>query len=204
MKKLPNKSTLLFGVALAVCAFAAPMASAASWSPLGSNETLFSSNLALTQSIGGGLMLGMSCASSTVATTVTSAAVLRINSVTFANCSGTGIGVGCTVTPTGTNFPWTATAVSTTNIQIHDIRVALRYETKPGGATHCDSAVHNTNATWTGTLTGGSWEPSSTAPNRVLRFTSAPGTVFHGIASQPAFVTGSLRNAGGSMLDVLM
>jgi hypothetical protein len=203
MGKLWKNRVLLFAIASAVFALA-PMASAASWSPIGTSQTLISSNLAVTQSLGGGLMLGASCASSTFGTVVTSAAVLTINGATFATCSGTGIANGCTVTATGTGFPWKATAVSTTNIQIHGIRVDVRFATAPGGATPCTAGVHNTSLVWTGTLTGGSWDPSGTLADRTLTFSNAPGTVFHGTSTQPAFVNGIIRNGCCAALDVLM
>ncbi|HEX5923662.1 MAG TPA: hypothetical protein VFY45_07505 [Baekduia sp.] len=204
MKKLSKKSVLLFGAVLAVCAFAAPMASAASWSPIGTTARLASTNLGFSQAIGGGLTVGSSCALSTFDGDVASAAVLTITGGRFDNCVGTGLAAGCTVTATGTRFHWTATGVSTTDIQIHGIHVDVRFETAPGGGA-CNSLVHNTNITLTGTLTGGSFDPSSIGLNRKVTFVNASGLVSHSALANgaPTLVTGTFFDPAGE-LNLLM
>jgi hypothetical protein len=200
MKKLSKKSALLFGAALAVCAFAAPMASAASWSVIGTGHTLASHNLAYSQAIGGGLTVGMSCASTSFGTTVTTAALLTINSGTFSNCRGTGVAAGCTVTLTGTKFPWSGTAPTTTSIQIHGIHIDWRYETAPGGAT-CNSLVHNQNMTVTGTLTSIIFDPSSVGTNRRLTLINSSGLVSHSALANgaPTLLNGTFSDVAGTL-----
>jgi hypothetical protein len=200
MKKLSKKSVLLFGAVLAVCAFAAPMASAASWSVVGTNHTLSSHNLAFSQAIGGGLTIGSSCASSSFATTVTSAAELTISSGTFSNCRGTSLAAGCTVTATGTNFPWSATAPTTTSITIRGINVNVRFETAPGGGA-CNALVHNQNIILTGTLTGGVADPSAIGANRRVTFTNASGLVSHSALANgaPTLVNGTFGDPAGTL-----
>ncbi|HEX5923651.1 MAG TPA: hypothetical protein VFY45_07450, partial [Baekduia sp.] len=129
MKMLSEKSVLLFGVALAVGAFAAPMAAAASWSVVGTTHQLTSNNLQFSQAIGGGLSIGASCATAQFDTDVTSASRLTITGGRFDNCIGTGIAAGCTVTSTKTRFPWTVTAPTTTTIQIHGVHIDWWFET---------------------------------------------------------------------------
>ncbi|HEX5923657.1 MAG TPA: hypothetical protein VFY45_07480 [Baekduia sp.] len=202
MMMLSRRSGLLFGVVLAVCAFVVPMASAASWSAVGTTHQLTSTNLAFSQAIGGGLTTGISCAATQFDSDVTTAAVLTITAGRFVNCRGTGIAAGCTLTGTGTRFPWTATAPTTTSIQIHNIHIDWRYETAPGGGTgSCNALVHNTNSTWTGTLTGGVWDPSSIGANRRITFVNASGLVSHSVIANgaPTLVNGTFFDPTGTL-----
>jgi hypothetical protein len=201
MQKLPKKSVLLFGAVLAVCAFAAPMASAASWSAVGTNHTLTSHNFSFSQALGGGLVIAASCSSTSLTTGVTSATLLTITSGTFSNCSGSGLGAGCTLTLTGTKFPWTVTAPTTTSIQIHGIHIDWRYETRPGGATPCNALVHNQSFTLTGTLTGGAWDASSIGLDRRITFINASGLISHSQFANgaPTLVNGTFGDPGGTL-----
>jgi hypothetical protein len=201
MKKFSARSGLLFGVVLAVCAFAVPsMASAASWAGLGTHQ-LFSPNLQFSAvepaPVG---LVGSSCADSQFDAHVVNAAVVEITGVRFLRCtggagfSGTGAQDDCTVTATGTNFPWTATARTTTDIQIHQIDVDVRFEVNPAGGT---CTVAGNTARVTGTLTSGSFDPSATPANRRITFTSAPGLTAHVLGTglnAPAAVTGQFRD----------
>lgn len=200
MKTLLRKSALYFGAMLAVCAFAVPsMASAANWSPVGTTHQLFSNNLSFTVPVGGGLIIGSSCAATEFDANVVSASIVAITGVTFKNCQATGIAAGCTITTTGTRYPWTATAAATNNLQIHGIHVDVRAETAPGGG-GCNGLVHNKDYTYTGTLTGGSWDPSAVGVNRTITFTNATGTTLHaGIGSLPAIVNGNFRDTAGTL-----
>jgi adhesin HecA-like repeat protein len=201
MKKLSKKIALLFGAVLAVCAFAAPMASAASFFQVGTTHQLTSNDLGFSQAIGGGLTTGLSCATTQFDSDVTSAAVLTITGGRLDNCRGTGIAAGCTVTATGTKFPWTATAPTTASIQIHGIHVDVRYETAPGGATPCNALLHNQNVTWTGTLTGGVFDPSAIGTNRRITFVNASGIVSHSALANGAatLFSFSLRDPAGTL-----
>jgi hypothetical protein len=200
MNKLPRKSGLLFGMVLAACAFMAPMASAASWSVVGTTHQLIADDLAFTQSIGGGLSIGATCTTSQFDVDVTSAAVVTFTGGRFDNCRGTGLAAGCTVTATGTRFPWTMTAATTTNIQIHSIHVDWRFETAPGGGA-CNALTHGLDVTVTGTLTGGVWDPSALGVNRRATFTHTDGLVSHSLLANgaPIFWSARFRDPAGTL-----
>jgi hypothetical protein len=163
MKKLSHKSVLLFGAMLAVCAFVPSMASAASWSPLGSAHTLLGPGLAFTahtSPLGG--PAGSSCATTTFGSNVASANTIEITSASFVNCMGSGAASPCTATVVPTGLPWTATATSTTNVQIHGVQIDLVFENTPGAAA-CPAAGAKTLLT--GTLSNGSWSPATNTVN---------------------------------------
>jgi hypothetical protein len=202
MKKFSKKGVLLFGGVLAVCAFAAPMASAASWAVVGTPHTLASANLSFTAGAGTGAFVGSSCADSEFTSTVASAANLEITAAAFRNCRGlAGTGAaGCTVTATGTGLPWTATARLTTDIQIHNVNVDVTFETAPPvGSTPC--AAEGIRTVLTGTLTGGTFDPSSVLADRRVTFNHAPGLSSHlGPAGTiAAFVTGAFRDTQATL-----
>jgi hypothetical protein len=202
MKTLFQRGVLLFGVLLAVGAFVPSMASAASWATIGTTHQLFSSNLTLNALfMPGSITIGMSCPAVEFDVDVASAAGLEITSGRFKDCSGTGVAAGCTVTPTATGFPWTATVPDTTNIQIHGINVALRFENAPSSV--C-TTVNGLSATWTGTLTGGSWDPSGVGIDRRVTFVNDSGTVIHnGANALVASVSGTFSDTTGT-LNVFM
>jgi hypothetical protein len=172
MKMFSKRGVLLFGAALMVCAFAVPsMASAASWGVIGSTHVLDSSDLSFLGHTTSGT-LGEVCADSQFHSDVRNTAILTITSASFKNCMGTGaLGANCTVTRTSTRFPWSATGASTTNVQIHDVHVDVKYENTPGNPTAC--AVNGAIVTWTGTLNSGSWNASTHS----VTFTNATGLV---------------------------
>jgi hypothetical protein len=158
MKKFSKKGVLLFAGAMAVCAFAMPsMASAASWSVIGSHHTLNSPNIGFVTHTG----LSSSCTNSSFTTRVDSAQVLTITTGTFAGCTSSfpAAGADCLTTSQGTGFPWIATAVTTTSIQIHRVHIDIRFEDMPGRAGSC-GPLANTNTTLSGTLSGGHWNPA--------------------------------------------
>ncbi|HEX5923656.1 MAG TPA: hypothetical protein VFY45_07475 [Baekduia sp.] len=195
MKKVSKRSALLFGTALAVCAFAGPMASAASFFPVGVTAQLTSNDFGLSQAIGGGFSLGWSCATTQFDSDITSAAVETITGGRFDNCRGTGIAAGCTVTATGTHFPWSVIAPTTTSIQMRGLHVDVRYETAPGGGA-CIALVHNQDITYTGTLANGVVDPATVPANRRMTFVNASGVVSHG-----AFGVGLPTTGGGTFRD---
>lgn len=161
MKNLSQRGVLLFGVMLAVCAFAVPsMASAASWSPFGTTHHLFSPNLAFSVTGAPVPGAGWSCPGVSLDADVVNANTIVITSAGFQQpCMGIGPAVNCTTTPLATGFPWTATATSTTNVQIHNVNVAVTFENTPGNATAC--GLGHATILLTGTVTGGSWNPAS-------------------------------------------
>jgi hypothetical protein len=195
MKKLSKKSLLLFTGVMAVCAFAMPaMSSAASWGVIGTEHTLHSANLGFTATdpvLGG---ISSSCAASTFTVDVRTAAALTVTSTQFTNCTAQGAAIGdCTVTATGTPEPnpdWTVTGVTTTNVQIHDVRIDLTFENKPGSS-NCLN-VNGQNLLLTGTLTGGVWDAAA----HQVTFNNAEGLVSHGATGNNTriTVTGTIRD----------
>ena len=155
MKKFSKKGVLLFAGAMAVCAFVLPsVASAASWGPIGGADhvldSVASGPVGFTSTILGGAT--SSCTSSSFTAVVLSAADVQIRAASFGGlCTLTGPNVGrCTVTATPTRFPWTTTAVTTSNIQIHGLHVDIRLDNPVNGGP-CNLA--GGDLTITGTLT---------------------------------------------------
>jgi hypothetical protein len=200
METLLQKSLVVVGAILAVCAFAAPsIAAAASWGPFGSTHELFSSDLSFKFMAGIG-QLGFSCANSELHAHVFSASAMEITGGRFNNCSGTFGATGCTVTVTGTQFPWTATAPTTSDVQIHRLHLDVRFETRPpAGSTSCSQIGRDT--TVTGTLSGATWDPSAVGADRRITLASAHGLTASGLPLP--VLGGSLRDTTGT-LDLLM
>ena len=192
MKSLSQRGVLLFGVLLLlVCAFVPSLASAASWIPSGSTtHQLFSSNLAFTATALG-TQIGGACNASEFDGDVVSANTVEITSGVFTRCHGLLATANCTLTPVGTNFPWTATATSTTNVQIHGVNVDVLYENTPGAGA---CPLLGAKFQWTGTLTGGAWNPAT----NTLELQHDDGLTQHGIvpasATAPLFITGTIRD----------
>jgi len=159
MKEFPKKSALLFAAAMAFCTFAMPsMASASSWGLIGTHHRLDSTNLGFINDASG---IVANCTRSQFTAEVISGLTLQFTNGTFTGCGATGGGVGsCTTTWTGTNFPWTATASTTTNIQIHGVDVDVLFETTPGGGTSC--VLDGASLRITGTLTTARWTGNGT------------------------------------------
>ena len=196
MKSFSQRGLLLFGATLAVCVFVPSMASAASWSPVGTARQLFSSDLAFTATSPTTGQAGSKCNASEFNGDVVSTNTIEITSAVFTKCHGLAGAVNCTATPNGTNFPWTATATSTTNVQIHGVNVDVLFENTPGAAA---CPFLGAKLLLTGTLTGGSWNSA----NNTVNFTHDDGLVDHGIvpasATIPAFVTGVIRDTAGTL-----
>jgi hypothetical protein len=175
MKKFSKKGVLLFAGAMAVCAFVLPAAaSASSWSPIGgADHVLDSPNAGFTSTLAG-VGATSSCSSSSFTAVVLNAGDLQIRAGVFGGaCTASGAFIGdCTVTTTPT-FPWTATAVTTSNIQIHGVHVDVTFEDMPARPGSC-TMVNGAKLTITGTLTGGIY----TGPGR-LDFNNAEGLVSH-------------------------
>ncbi len=197
MKSFSQRGVLLFGVMLSVCAFVVPsLASAASWSPIGSTHHLFSPNLAPNITAGPAPGLGWSCPSVSLDARVDSANTIEITTGGFQQpCMGTGPGVNCTTTPVG-SFPWTATATSTTNVQIHGVDVAVTFENTPGNITAC--GLSHATLRLTGTVTGGSWNPA----NSELLLSGLSGLTAHFLGTglnAPVFWSGTVRTTSGTL-----
>ena len=176
MKQFSKKGALLFAGAMAVCAFALPAAaSASSWGPFNLHTTLHSPNLGFTSTLFAPTT--SSCTQSSFTAKVTSAADLQITAgslgglCTFVSSLGPGT---CTMT-TAPTFPWTATAVTTSNIQIHRVNLGITFENRPGG-TECRAPFNGSTAAITGNLSGGNWTSNATA---TMDFNNSEGLLFH-------------------------
>lgn len=199
MRTLSQKSVLLFGVVLAMCAFVMPsMASAASWTSPGTH-LLSSPNLQFKGLIGAvDQTLGAICTNTQFDSDVISGAQMNITGARFVNCIGTGIAAGCTATPSGAKFNWTATPVATDNIVVEGVHVTVIYEQSPQGG--CVAPALGLNLTITGTLGGGSWN-SSSRELTLLNETGLVGT--SGLGTIAPLVTGTIRDTAGT-LNVIM
>jgi hypothetical protein len=202
MKKFSKKSVLLFAAAMALCAFAMPsMASASSWGLVPSHHTLTSPDIGfINDSTVDGTITSM-CTSSTFTTRVVSTANIEIDTASFNGCTlSAGAIIGqCTATAGPTNLPWTATAVSTSNVQIRGVNIDVFLENRPGGAA-CAGAGATIRIT--GTLAGGEWTGNGANQHEVLLTTgtgarAASGLVSHSAlgAGLPITVTGTVRDA---------
>jgi hypothetical protein len=178
MKKFSKKGILLFAAAMALCAFMMPsIASASSWGVVGSHHTLDSPNLGFTSISGAVGSITTSCTRSSFTANVASTQNLEITTATFGGlCTWTGPGIGtCTATTVGTKFPWTATAVTTENIQIHGVHLDVFFENVPGLGNSCANIVGQ-NLTITGTLSTGRWTGNA---SHSLDFSDSEGLVSH-------------------------
>jgi hypothetical protein len=186
MKKFSKKGVLLFAGAMAICAFVLPsVASAASWGPIGGpDHVLDSPNVGFTSALLGQPTISQ-CTSSSFTTVVVSAADAQIRAGTFGGlCTASSAAIGdCTVTTTTTGFPWTLTAVTTSNIQLHGVDIDLTFEDMPARPGSCTN-VNGAKLTITGTLTGGTY----TGPGR-LDFHDAEGLVSHSALGNNAPIT---------------
>jgi hypothetical protein len=199
LKMISKKSMLLLGAVLALCAFVLPsVASAASWSPVGTTDgRLDSSSFGFSIPVTGS---GTFCTSSTFSVSVDSATVATVTGVSIANCHGdVGSSVGCTMTTTPTNLPWRATAVNTTNIQVHGLDMDVSFEQTPGTLGEC--ANQGLQIRLTGTATA-SFTPGA-AGSRIADFGGATGLIAHipGVGSFPAVGRGSAVATG--LLNIL-
>ena len=200
LKMVSKKVMLLLGVVMAVCTFVAPsMASAASWSPVGTTDgRIDTSQLGFSVPA---LSTGSSCESTSISVVVDSAAVATVTGASFANCHGNvGGAVGCTLTATGTNYPWRVTALTTSSIQIHGIDIDISYETTPGTLNECLNTGLNIRLTGT---TAASFTPGA-AGSRIVDFGGATGMVAHvpGLGTFPLATRGSGTVTG--LLNVIM
>jgi hypothetical protein len=182
--------SLLFSAAMAVCAFVMPsMASGSSWGLIATTHSLDSANLsfAVQSPVG---PLGWSCNETRFHVDVLNAAALRVTAATFRSCGGVGVAAGCTVTNVGTGFSWTITGPTTTNVQIHNVDLHMRFETSPGSPGSC--VFNGMDSRLTGTLTGGSWD----AGQHEVTFAAATGLTLHStfLGAPPVTVTGTVRD----------
>ncbi len=198
MKKFSKKSALLFVATMALCAFAMPsIASASSWGTIGTHHTLDSSSPA--GFTAPALGISSDCARSQFTVRVTSTANVEIDSANTTGCtitSGAGAFGLCTLTETSTNLPWTATAVTTSNIQIHGVNIDVTLENHPG-STAC--VGNGLKLQFTGTLTGIRWHGNGAT--RTLELNGADGLVIHSSIGNniPITTTGTVFDTQGTL-----
>jgi len=191
MKKFSKKGVLLFAAAMALCAFAMPsMASAASWGVIGTEHTLdgnlgFSNDASNVQS---------DCAQVQFTVDVVSAAVIEITTGSFRQCTAGGAIGSCTATSTPTGFPWTATAVTTSNIQIHGVDIDVSFENHPGSLA-CGAVGASVRIT--GTLSGGRW--TGNVGTRAIDVAGGTGLVSHGAVTGAITPTGTVDDTQGTL-----
>jgi hypothetical protein len=170
MKKFSKKGVLLFATALAACALAPAVSSAASWSPIGSHHTLDSPNGAF---IIDSNQTTSSCGETTFTARVANAMDMEIIGADFRRCTASGPAIGsCTKTMAATNLPWTATPTSTTLVDIRNVHVDVLLENEPG-STACTAA--GVNILLTGSVNNGNWSNTS----RHLTLAGTTGLVSH-------------------------
>jgi hypothetical protein len=203
MKKFSKKGVLLFAAAMAVCAFVMPsMASAASWGPIGLHTVLDSPNIGFTATSPTFGPFSSSCTRSSFTANVVSATNLNISTASLGgHCVWVfpAIPATCTVTTTSTNLPWRATAVTTTNIQIHGVRIDLLFENTPGNP-QCGPVTGLTGLV-TGTTTGGRWTGNS-AGQREVDFSDAEGKTLHIAGSSfPVTTRGTIGFTGAGTVS---
>ena len=188
MEKLSRKVPLLFAGVLALGAFVMPsLASASSWGAVGSHHVLTSSNIGFVSHTAALGQMVSRCTASSFTFRVISRTDAQITSGTFGgNCTLSGPGVGdCTITTALTGLPWTATAVTTSNIQIHGVDIDLTFEQPPAGG--CIN-LPGQRIRITGTLTGGQWLGNGAGQHSV-EFDNDDGLVSHSAALGTSVLT---------------
>jgi hypothetical protein len=185
MKKFSKKGVLLFAAAMALCAFVMPsMSSAASWSPVGLETTLHSPDIGFTTTSPTLGSIVSSCTRSSFTATVLNAQSLNITAATFGgHCvwvfANVGGGTSCTATTVATSLPYRATATTTSNIQIHNLRVDVLFENTPGTVGCSTAGLTGASLLLTGTLGGGRWTGNAVGQRSIV-YSNAEGLVSHG------------------------
>lgn len=201
MRKVSKKGLLLFAAAMASCALAMPStASAASWTALGTEHTLDSPDFGFTVTTVIGPIIAQ-CTNSTLTGSVTSSANMEITNATFGgDCTAlVNQGAGnmvCTVDRVATRLPWTATALSTNNIQIHGVHIDVTYTQSSVG--NCPAALVGTVFTVTGTLSGGTYNNTE----RALILSNTEGLTTHSLLGNnlPLTWRGTFRDTSQSLI----
>jgi hypothetical protein len=185
MKKFSKKGVLLFAAAMALCAFAMPsMSSAASWSPVGLETTLDSPDVGFTSTNPALGSIVSSCTRSSFTATVLNAQSLNITAATFGgHCTAVFANVGggttCTSTASATSLPYRATATTTSNVQIHNLRVDVLFENTPGSVGCSTAGLAGGSVLITGTLNSGRWTGNAVGQRSIV-YSNAEGLVSHG------------------------
>ncbi len=175
------KKTTLIAAITAMAAFAVPsMASAAVWGPINTNQSLDTSS-ANYNAIPGTLPYGFVCAQHLgVHVRTPASSSIDVTSASFSSCIGTGGATACPATATPTGLPWTATALSSTSVNL-----PVHLQATFTGA--CTGITVNVDG-----LINGTWSAST----HTLVFSNASGLTetFMGSTLGTLTFSGSLRN----------
>jgi hypothetical protein len=181
MKKFSKKGMPFAAAAMTLCLFAMPSsAGASSWGVVNSEHTLDGANIGFRTTVPSIGRLFGACSKSSFTGDVRSAGDMSITNATFGghcvvNLPDSGDGQ-CTLTLTGTRFPWTATAVTTTNIQIHGVQIDERFIQNTENS--CPGALAGQSVLITGTLRDGHWTGNGTNEHEIF-LDGAEGLVVH-------------------------
>ena len=138
------------------------------------------------------------CAGASFTGRVASAANLEITASTFTGCTcaAPAFGALCAATLLGTfSTPWTATAVTTSDIQIHGVDIDTALENHPAGGS-CGTLVGQTLRI-TGTLSGARWLGNA---SHQVELTGATGLVGHSAFGLAALtLTGTITDQQESL-----
>jgi hypothetical protein len=203
MKKFSKKGVMLFAAAMALCAFAMPSAAGAvSWTPVGTEHTLDSPDVGFTGTSG---ILGQiisSCTQSSFTADVTSATVVEITHATFGgDCTATFPNLGatarCAVTARATALPWTATLISTSNVQIHGINIDVVFDQT--ATSTCPALVTGQSLVITGTINSGTTVNNT---EHALILNNAEGLTSHSglLGSNPVTARGTFRDTQQTLI----
>jgi hypothetical protein len=199
MKNRSRKGVLLFVAVVAVGAFALPsMASASSWAAIGTEHTLESLDFGFTSMTVVGSITAQ-CTRSSLTATVSSAQALEITTGTFGgSCTAFGPNIGtCLWSAVGTRFPWTATAVTTSNVQIHGVFIDVTFLQTPSNTCFF---IQNANFTITGTVSNGFWTGNGGGQHSFF-YANASGLVSHsGLGNNvPVALRGTFRDTAATL-----
>ncbi|HYJ00372.1 MAG TPA: hypothetical protein VEX36_11955 [Thermoleophilaceae bacterium] len=192
MIKTMKRSLVLAAAVAALSAFAVPsMASAANWGVVGSNHTLTASVGFILNSSMGSATAGCGVSLGAKVRTPASSTLDILNSTNL-TCPGPtspplgGWLANCTMSGVASSLPWTATAVSTTNIQMY-----MNYTVTVSGGANC--LPRGQTYTLSGTVSG-AWSGNGSNQHSLV-FQQAPGLSFVGYGLYASVVTsGTYRN----------
>ena len=96
------------------------------------------------------------------------------------------------MTVQGTRFPWTATPVTTSNIQIHGILIVAQLHQSSLGT--CPLQVTGFGYGLTGTLSGGAWTGNGAGQHEIILDNETGLISDSGLGSTPVTTRGTLRD----------
>lgn len=193
MIKAMKRSLVLAVAVAALSAIAVPsMASAASWTPVGTSHAVTSNSISFITSPAPAL--AFSCNSGpTLGVNVASVAALNITSASNFSCTGLYTLSGCNVAASPAGLPWTTGPANPTNVTINSLNINLTFSPKPGFTCIYSGLVFNLY----GTLAGGVW--SNPGFSSSLVFTNATGLKLRNSSMPPG--SGNPVTLSGTLTD---